>query len=156
MENDKVMIRPAERGEWEACMNLAFKVFMRFEAPVYTREGIEHFYEFVTDERLRSMFYEGIYILHVAVCEGEIVGIISVRSNTHISLLFVEESCHKQGIGRKLIESMKQYAKEHRFDKLTVNSSPYAVEFYHRLGFTDLDDMQSQDGILFTPMILKL
>lgn len=35
---------------------------------------------------------------------------------------------------------------------LTVNSSPYAVEIYKRLGFVSTDVMQEKDGIIFIPM----
>ena len=34
----------------------------------------------------------------------------------------------------------------------TVNSSPYAVPVYHKLGFIDMDSEQLSDGIRFTPM----
>ena len=39
------------------------------------------------------------------------------------------------------------YAKE-----ITVNSSRYAVGFYHKLGFTDVEKEQLTDGIRYTPM----
>ncbi len=134
-------------------MNLAFKVFMRFEAPVYSHEGIKNFYDFVTDERLRAMFKEELYRMNVAESDGEIVGIISLRSETHISLLFVDEKYHMRGIGRKLVDSMVSYAREQGKNRLTVNSSPYAVDFYHRLGFCDLEPEQHKDGIIYTPMV---
>lgn len=34
----------------------------------------------------------------------------------------------------------------------TVNSSPYAVPVYHKLGFIDMDSEQLADGMRFTPM----
>ena len=36
-----------------------------------------------------------------------------------------------------------------------VNSSPYAVDVYHKLGFTDTDKEQMTNGIIYTPMIYK-
>lgn len=33
-----------------------------------------------------------------------------------------------------------------------VNSSPYAVPIYHKLGFVDTDTEQLSDGIRYTPM----
>ncbi|WP_460645598.1 GNAT family N-acetyltransferase [Lacrimispora brassicae] len=35
---------------------------------------------------------------------------------------------------------------------MTVNSSPYAVEIYHKLGFVDTDTEQLVNGIRFIPM----
>ena len=40
--------------------------------------------------------------------------------------------------------------------RLTVNASPYAVEFYHKKGFKDLQGETVADGIRFTPMELLL
>ena len=35
---------------------------------------------------------------------------------------------------------------------ITVNAAPYAVEFYHKVGFYDTDKEESNDGIRYTPM----
>lgn len=40
-------------------------------------------------------------------------------------------------------------------DKITLNASPYAVPFYHTLGFIDIDDQKEYNGILYTPMELN-
>ncbi|ENY8640112.1 TPA: GNAT family N-acetyltransferase [Clostridioides difficile] len=40
--------------------------------------------------------------------------------------------------------------------EITVNSSPYAVEVYHKLGFKDTAVEQIVDGIRFTPMKLLI
>ncbi|MDN5360294.1 MAG: hypothetical protein PWQ84_1357, partial [Thermotogaceae bacterium] len=39
---------------------------------------------------------------------------------------------------------------------LTVNSSPYAVGFYHKMGFKDTDNELEKDGIRFVPMELSI
>ncbi len=36
--------------------------------------------------------------------------------------------------------------------KITVNSYPYAVSVYHRLGFKDTDKEQVTNGLRYTPM----
>ena len=38
------------------------------------------------------------------------------------------------------------------FFAITVNSSPYAVPVYHKLGFVDTDVGQISDGMRYTPM----
>lgn len=67
----------------------------------------------------------------------------------HICCFFVKAQYHRQGIGRKLWE----YLCENSQSKIiTVNSSPYAVPIYHKLGFVDLDIEQVSDGMRYTPM----
>ena len=39
---------------------------------------------------------------------------------------------------------------------VTVNSSPYAVGFYKKLGFVPLGPEKQADGIRFTPMRLSI
>ena len=39
---------------------------------------------------------------------------------------------------------------------MTVNSSPYAVPIYHKLGFYDVDSEQVVKGVRFTPMEFEM
>lgn len=134
-------------------MTLAWQTFLRFEADVYTPEGVKNFENFVTDSTLYRMFIMGNYQLFVAVMRNRIVGMITLRDSTHISLLFVDERYHRQGIGRALIRYLADYlATEVGAGRMTVNASPYGVEFYHRMGFRDLGPETTRDGIIYTPM----
>ncbi len=146
-------VRCAYRNEWQEAMTLAWQTFLRFEADVYTPEGVKNFENFVTDSTLYRMFIMGNYQLFVAVMRNRIVGMITLRDSTHISLLFVDERYHRQGIGRALIRYLADYlATEVGAGRMTVNASPYGVEFYHRMGFRDLGPETTRDGIIYTPM----
>ena len=138
-------------------MKLAWNTFARFDAPDYSREGIDNFRNFVTDETLHQMFLAGHYQLFVAVMDGNYLGMVSLREKKHISLLFVDGDCHGNGIGKALVKFVAGYAAtEEGIDMLTVNASPYAVGFYHKMGFTDLDHEKTTDGIRYTPMSIEL
>ena len=52
-------IRSAYRDEWDDAMALAWKTFLRFEADVYSPEGVKHFEDFITDTTLHRMFIMG-------------------------------------------------------------------------------------------------
>lgn len=148
-----ISVRPAYREEWDDAMALAWRTFMRFEAQDYTQEGIKSFQDFITDSVLHRMFLMGSYQLFVAYENNRVVGMISLRNETHISLLFVEAACHRRGIGRALIEYLSDYVKkEEGCRRITVNAAPYAVGFYHKLGFYDIQEEQASDGIRYTPM----
>ena len=132
-------IRSAYRDEWDDAMALAWRTFLRFEADIYTAEGIRHFEDFITDTTLHRMFLLGAYQMFVALDHNRIVGMITLRNASHISLLFVDEKYHRQGIGRALIEYLREYLlSEAGVDRVTVNAAPYGVAFYHKLGFRDL------------------
>lgn len=146
-------IRSAYRDEWEDAMALAWRTFLKFEADVYTPEGVRNFENFITDSTLHRMFVMGAYQMFVALDGKKIVGMITLRNNAHISLLFVDEKYHKQGIGRALIQYLANYLlTEVQVSRVTVNASPYGVGFYHKLGFRDLRPQEQKDGIIYTPM----
>lgn len=146
-------IRSAYRDEWQDAMALAWKTFLQFEADVYTPEGVRNFENFITDSTLYRMFIMGEYQLFIALDRHKIVGMITLRDSTHISLLFVDAAYHRQGIGRALIKHLTDYLlTEVGADRVTVNSSPYGIGFYHKIGFRDLSSEEKRDGIIYTPM----
>lgn len=146
-------IRSAYRNEWQDAMALAWKTFLRFEADVYTTEGVKNFQNFITDSTLYRMFVMGAYQMFVALDQGKVIGMITLRNPTHISLLFVDEKYHRRGIGRALVKYLTEYLlSEVGVSKVTVNASPYGVGFYHKLGFCDIRSEEKKDGIIYTPM----
>lgn len=150
-------IRMAYENEWEDAMALAWKTFLEFEAGDYEPEGVKSFEDFITDNTLHRMFIMGAYQMFVALDGNKMIGMITVRSNSHISLLFVDAEYHKRGVGRALMNSLCRYLQtELGVKRVTVNASPYGVGFYHRLGFRDLKPEQKSDGIRYTPMDLMV
>jgi GNAT superfamily N-acetyltransferase len=146
-------VRFAYPNEWEEVMALVWKTFLIFEAPIYLPEGTKSFEKFINDKTLRQMFDKGEYQMLVAVYEGKIVGMVSLRYKSHISLLFVEEEYHFRGVGRTLIARLCKYLRDEAgIRRITVNASPYSLEFYHRIGFRDTDGETLKDGIRYTPM----
>lgn len=99
-----------------------------------------------------SLYFYGCFV------NDMIVGMIAVKDFVHISLLFVDKQYHKQGIARKLFNAVLKLCMEKNssLDAITVNSSPYAVEVYHKFGFSDVSSEQVVDGIGFVPMKLKI
>ncbi len=149
----KITVRPVWRDEWEEAMSLAWRTFMLFEAADYTPRGVQSFQEFINDAVLYRMFIMGEYQLFGAFEQNKMIGMISLRNRTHISLLFVDWKYHKMGVGRQLIEYVGDYVlNEEGYSRMTVNAAPYAVGFYHKVGFYDTNEEETNDGIRYTPM----
>ena len=150
-------IRTLRTKDWDMAMQLAWDTFLVYEAPEYAPEGVKNFHEFVKGNELRNLFVLGEYRAWGAFDEEDtIVGILGIRKHWHISLLFTESRLHHQGIATKLLKTAFEEALSEGVSELTVNSSPYAVEFYHKMGFTDLDHEKTTDGIRYTPMCIEL
>ena len=137
-------VRRLTKEEITVALELCWRVFLEFEAPEYSQEGIDHFRTSLEDqERIRKLTFYGAF-------DGDkLVGTLCMRAPQHIGGFFVDAAYHRRGIGRRLFEAMRQdYAKQ----EFTVNSSPYAVEVYRHLGFVPTGEEQTVDGLRFTPM----
>ena len=138
-------------------MDLAWRTFLKFEAADYRPEGVESFQNFISDQWLKKMFLKGEYLMMLAMEGEEIIGLITMRNTNHISLLFVDENYHRQGVGSSLIGAIESFLQtETNLRYMTVNAAPYAIDFYHKIGFWDLTGQQEKEGIFFTPMKLNL
>lgn len=143
MEN--LIIKELSPEELPEALELVWKVFCEFEAPDYTEEGIAEFHSSIHDEKYLSQLRS-----YGAFADGQLVGVISSRSaGTHIALFFVDGNYHRRGIGKALFRTVLENCPAER---LTVNSSPYAVPVYRRLGFAETDSEQTVCGLRFTPM----
>lgn len=150
-------IRPLREAEIPAASTLVRRVFAEFEAPDYAQEGIDVFHRFIAPEALTEQFRTGALKLWGAFRQDTLAGVAAVRNRSHISLLFVDASCHRQGIARALFNVVRDFCRtDPAISRITVNSSPYAVEIYRRLGFFATDAERVTDGIRFTPMTYLL
>ena len=139
-------IGPKER---EAAVALILRVFMEFEAPDDSPEGVETFQNTVI---YHNGYMDGLVIY--GAYEGETLwGVIATRNEgNHIALFFVDGSRHRQGIGRMLFQRVLTNSAA---NEITVNSSPYAVPVYRRLGFVEAAPEQTTGGMRYVPMIYE-
>lgn len=146
-------VRWALEQEWEVAMGLVWETFLRFEGDDYTTQGIKNFYNFITDDKLRRSFLKGEYQMMAAFDGKRMIGIASLRNGNHLSLLFVDEAYHKKGVGRELLRQLFLYLKNEAGERyISVKSSPYAVNFYRKLGFRAVTPEEEFSGIRVTSM----
>ena len=146
-------IRKLKTSEIEEALNLVWKVFEEFEAPDYSDEGVQEFKNFIVPENYIDKILKSELIMWGCFIDTKIVGIITIRPPCHIALLFVDKTFHRKGIARSLFNTvLDHYKKTSEYTEMTVNSSPYALEVYRRLGFVDTDTEQLKNGIRFVPM----
>ncbi len=136
----------------QEALELVWKVFLQFEAPEYCEEGINEFHDFIQADSIRQKLLNEELFLWAGYEDDRMVGVIAVRPPFHISLLFVDPQFHHRGIARSLFETVLEVCKRDGYQEITVNSSPYAVKIYRRLGFADTDAEQTVNGIRFVPM----
>ncbi len=144
-------------GEEAGVIDLVSNIFNEFVAHLYSPEGVLEFMKYLREDELAQRIRSGNFVL-LAKSGVDIIGVVEVRDNSHIALLFVKESHQKQGIGRELLKNALEKCKALNPDipKITVNSSPNAVSAYRTMGFNATEQEQVENGIRFTPMELSL
>lgn len=154
---DTTIIRPLGEADIPAASQLVQRVFDRFEAPDYPPEGIATFHRFTAPEVLAARLRDGGMQAWGAYCSDELIGVLATRERTHISLLFIDAHRHRQGIGRALFDHLRTVCSaDPACARITVNSAPFPIGFYRKLGFIPTDRELTVDGIRFTPMEFPL
>lgn len=150
-------VRFIDSEEWDEAMELVYRTFLEFDAVSFAKEGIDQFRDFIADNALKRMFLSGGFQVIGAYDHMKLVGVIALRDNSHISLLFIDRDYQNHGLGRKLVLQLADFAylKLHQHF-LTVNAAPYAIDFYHRIGFKDTALEITEHGIRYTPMVYQL
>lgn len=150
-------VRWAKTEEWAPAMKMIWKTFLKFEGEDYSPEGIQNFFDFISDDNLYRAFLRGDYQMMVALDENRVIGAASIRNYNHLSLLFVDEEYHYRGVGRALMKKMFEYLKTEAGERyMSLTSSPYAVDFYHKLGFRTVKPEEEISGIRVTSMVRLL
>ncbi|MDR0963162.1 MAG: GNAT family N-acetyltransferase [Clostridium sp.] len=134
-------------------MKLVWRTFLKFEGNDYSELGIQNFREFITDGNLQNAFLRGEYQMLIAKDMQRIIGVASLRDRNHLSLLFVDEHYHRRGVGRRLLITLFHYLRDEVGESsMSLKASPYALNFYLRLGFRQTADVEEYAGIRATPM----
>ena len=148
------LMRP---GEEEKVINIVSTVFNEFVAPQYSEQGITEFYKYANTTALA----ERSKIDHFTIITeqgNEPVGIIEIRNNNHIPLFFIKQQFQKKGIGKQLLQHAIDVCSQNNPDlhKITVHSSPNAIQAYEKMRFIADDTEQCVNGIKYVPMSLKI
>ena len=154
---ETLLYRRMQAGEESAVCDLVARVFEESVEPGFSPEGVQEFLGYAEPTALAQRAQDNHFVL-VAATGDEIVGMIEVRNHDHVSLFFVDARVHQRGIGRELMQQALDSCRHNRPDlqQIDVNSSPYAVPVYERLGFRQAGAEQVKNGIRFVPMVLEL
>lgn len=144
-------------GEAGAVSALVLSSFDEFIGPELTDEGNAEFRRFVAPEALEARTAED-HFVRVATVDGVLAGMIEIRQNNHVALLFVDKSYQHHGIAKGLLHAALGDARAAAPDleRVTVNSSRYGVPAYERLGFRQTGPERAVNGIAFIPMAKQL
>ena len=149
------MIKEIENKDLKSAIDLVNNVFSEFVAVGYSEQGKITFENYLKNKHaeISSELKTGHKKMWAYYENKEVLGVISTRDISHVSLMFVDKNHHKKGIAKQMLSVVVEELKKNpSVTQITVNSSPYAVEIYEHLGFVKTDEKQEKDGIIFIPM----
>ena len=151
------IIQPYQKGQEIEISCLIKKVYDAYVAPDYTDKGNQFFYDWIAPEKIAERQIDKIN-LHVAITNNQIVGMIEIRDNCNITLLFVDKNHHGKGIARSLFKAALEVCltRDGQLDRFFVHASPFSIPAYERLGFIATAEMQEEHGIKYLPMEMEL
>ncbi len=142
-----------DKNEIKRALFLVRVVFDEFIGHKFSKKGRNEFYKYISIQNILEKYDEDRIVFYGYYDNETLVGVIALRDSNHISLLFVEKNYHGNGIARALFKEIEMLCREDpKILKLSVNSSPYAIEFYKKIGFKAIDKEKYKNGIRFTPM----
>lgn len=148
-----IVYRPMTPDDAEAVSRLILDAFAQFIAEEYADEGRAEFTRYVQGTALVDRSRSNHFVL-MAMAGEKPAGVIELRDNDHVSLLFVDSGFLRRGIARELLARALSVARPAKpgLERVTVNSSRFGVPIYERLGFRQTGPERTVNGIVFIPM----
>jgi GNAT superfamily N-acetyltransferase len=152
-----IRIERYQSGQEIMIHQLIKKVYDEFVSLDYSDEGNRFFYEWIKPSKIAERQCNQIN-LWVAFIDSKLIGMIEIRDNKYISLLFIDKEYQGQGIAKKLFDkSLKEIIRrDPKLDKFYVHASPYSIPIYKKMGFIETDNMQEENGMKYLPMEMTI
>ncbi len=135
---------------------LATRLSWTHVLPEQPSAGVEKLLAGISPHAIAGRIADG-HRHHVAEAGVTLVGVIGMRDDSRVHLLFVDESFQRRGLARALWQvAMDACVAVANPEPITVNASAFSVAAYRRLGFVDLGPQQQRDDVIATPMAYRL
>ena len=150
-------IRKIKEVEIKSVLDFIWTVFLKFKDKDCLDVGIAAFKKHIDYDSNLELFFNKRLCFYGCFIDKHLAGAISVRDGNHICMLYVDSKFQHRGIATQLINTIVENIRLNTtFSYITVNSSHYAIDFYHKIGFVDQGEEQMIDEIRFTPMCFPI
>ena len=124
-----------------------------------TQECHRYFDEYMDADRLTEEERTGALVVFGAFDSNVLCGVCGMTNEGHITMLYVHPQYLRRGIGKKLLERARIYARmQLKLMQVSVNAMPaYTADYFRRVGFKSTYQGSFCDGQsdMYVPMTAK-
>lgn len=124
-----------------------------------TQDCHRYFDEYMDADRLTDEERTGVLVVFGAFDSNVLCGVCGMTNEGHITMLYVHPQYLRRGIGKKLLERVRIYARmQLKLMQVSVNAMPaYTAEYFMHVGFKSAyqGDFCNGQGDMYVPMTAK-
>ncbi len=145
--SSQLAFRPAEKGDASAISELIRRNVLPATLPDWTAAAAHRLFDENTPAAV-SATIENAAFAHVCVANGSIVGYINCNSLRLISVVVVDPSVQRSGIGSHLLARALEHIATTAPDVsvVEVNATEYSMPFYRRHSFYPISELFEFEG----------
>ncbi|BCZ48709.1 GNAT family acetyltransferase [Clostridium gelidum] len=143
MESKNISIRKFKSIDSSKLCEIIKRNLIEINSKDYPKEIIDGMCSrFVPENMIENAKKRDIY---VAELNGELIGTASLENNI-IYGVFVDVNYHGCGVGKKLMSIIEDNAKENSVNLVQVPSSITSQNFYYKLGYNYVKEVETPDS----------
>lgn len=154
-DRQDITFRAAAPEDAGAISKLVLASQTKFTFHEYTEEGRALMLRGLAPEAVADTITGG-NVVFLAEKNKRLIGVVSIRDNQHLSLNFVDERLHRQGVSAELWALGKaECIRRGNPGRFTLRASTYAIPIYEKWGFVKTGEIDRSGGTFSHPMVLE-
>ena len=146
------LIRKGQEEDRIHCLDIIKNCLFKVNRKYYTPKFINYLVESYEKKFLKRPELYTIVIER----EGKVLGTGSLSTQGQILDVFIDINYHGKGFGKSIMSRLEDIAVKNNFSSLFLYSSISATQFYEKLGYSRIEELDHGDGDIEIKMEKKM
>ncbi|MFS0749124.1 GNAT family N-acetyltransferase [Oceanobacillus sp. 1P07AA] len=149
-----MIIRKYRASDTVELIDLFYETVHAVNKQDYTKEQLHAWAKSSNKQQKQDSWYHSLNqnITYVALMDNVIVGFIDLEKDGYLNRLFVHKDYQRQGIAKRLYNSIEDDARHYNIENLYTNASITAKPFFKQCGFSII---QKQEVYIDNVMLIN-